>query len=689
MKVEPPRPPAGSHGGSLRADLRTFAEFFAICGVVFAQPLFDLLSDNAGLFVELGTTRSQAIAFVLLVLLAPPILCSAVVAAARRRAAWHPWVYGSLAALVLFVGVFEAARTQTTASGAGLFAGAAAGALGFAVLATRVGAIRQWLRYLAVAPVVFALLFLFASPVTDVVFASRGGVAGARARIERPDRIVLVVFDELPAKSLLDGSGRIDRELFPNFAALADSSTWFRNVTTVSPYTPFAVPAVLTGRHPRERDAQPIAADYPESIFTLLAGTYEVNGHETITRVCPTPVCGRSSRGFAGLTAEAWRLWGDFASPNPSDLSFGVNLGLERALSHPTTFTESLAPAEKPRFDFAHVLLPHFPWHYIGTLQDTKAPRELPGAQFLGWADSDFAAAGRQRHLLQTQATDAVLGRIIDRLKRLGAFDNSLVVVTADHGISFTDGELLRGVSKENYTEVMWAPLFVKLPGQQRGQVDDRPGSTIDVVPTIADVIDARVPWEVDGVSLLGAPRSEGARRLYPWSSGLRGEPERAPQPPPGHDFLEFDGRAGFREVLRARAAPPGDPALRIYRDRDFGELVGRPVAPLVADEPGPAIASIEDVHKFDDVDPHAESIPWAYNEGWVNNLDRTRSIAVANHGIVIAVSRAVLIGTGGNGFFTFVVPPALVEPGRNDLSMYLIGDSEAAPTLDPITLRR
>jgi hypothetical protein len=62
--------------------------------------------------------------------------------------------------------------------------------------------------------------------------------------------VVMVFFDEFPMMSLLDSRGRIDRRLYPHFASFAQDATWYRNATGVSPFTPYAVPAMLTGRYP-------------------------------------------------------------------------------------------------------------------------------------------------------------------------------------------------------------------------------------------------------------------------------------------------------------------------------------------------------------------------------------------------------------------------------------------------------
>ena len=57
----------------------------------------------------------------------------------------------------------------------------------------------------------------------------------------------MIVFDEFPVASLLDGEGNIQAEHFPNFARLAADGTWFRNAVGVHQGTVKAVPTILSG----------------------------------------------------------------------------------------------------------------------------------------------------------------------------------------------------------------------------------------------------------------------------------------------------------------------------------------------------------------------------------------------------------------------------------------------------------
>ena len=114
--------------------------------------------------------------------------------------------------------------------------------------------------------------------------------------------MVVVVFDALPLSSLLNESGRIDAGRHPHFAALADESHWFRNATTVAEETTFALPAILTGVYPRWK-LLPLARNYPQSLFTLLAGSHELHVVEPVTQLCPVALCAAPATSAASVVA--------------------------------------------------------------------------------------------------------------------------------------------------------------------------------------------------------------------------------------------------------------------------------------------------------------------------------------------------------------------------------------------------
>ena len=106
---------------------------------------------------------------------------------------------------------------------------------------------------------------------------------------------------------------------------------------------------------------------------------------------------------------------------------------------------------------------------------------------------------------------DRLLGELLARLKSAGLFDSALVIVTSDHGASFRPGELMREVTDTNAADILAVPLIVKLPRSTGSapsvRIDDRPAETIDILPTVADVLGITMPWHVDGADSC-APRS-------------------------------------------------------------------------------------------------------------------------------------------------------------------------------------
>ncbi len=112
---------------------------------------------------------------------------------------------------------------------------------------------------------------------------------------------------------------------------------------------------------------------------------------------------------------------------------------------------------------------------------------------------------------------------LVDFLKRRGLWDRTLLVVTADHGEEFLDhGRLLH--ANGPYDELVRIPLLIKLPASRAGGSRvSALASTIDLMPTILDVVGLEPNPAVMGTSLLGviAGESPGAKRAH-FRAGLR-----------------------------------------------------------------------------------------------------------------------------------------------------------------------
>ena len=138
--------------------------------------------------------------------------------------------------------------------------------------------------------------------------------------------------------------------------------------------------------------------------------------------------------------------------------------------------------------------------------------------------EEDCAAS---RHLQNQYAacltmTDRWLGRLLDEVERQGGFDDTLIILTTDHGHFL--GE--RGLTGKNrwhcWNELAHIPLFVHLPGDQcAGERRQALTQNIDLLPTLCEWFGAPVNPAVQGASLLpiaSGERDEGrATALYGW----------------------------------------------------------------------------------------------------------------------------------------------------------------------------
>jgi hypothetical protein len=669
--------------GPWRHELGAFAELFAIAGLAVAQPMFDVAGKNAEIFATRRASASELFLFTLAVMLVPPVALYVVeVLGALVWPAGRRFVHAALVGVAAGVFVEEAVKHATELGAVALIVVGTIGGLGVAVLRLRIGVVRSFLRVLAVAPVAFALLFVAASPVTNVVF-DQGGGQPADVRIEAPHRVVWIVFDEFPLTSLLDGTGHVDRALFPNFASLADSATWYRNSTTVAPFTAAAVPAMLTGKEPTSATTPAVPANFPHNVFTLLGGTYDMHVHETLTAMCPTGICrdarrGTVHRGVGSLLGSATDLWREFASPRRKPPGLDVIRGVMALDSTPgitaAHFVDGIRPAKGPRLDLMHVLLPHWPWHYRATLQDDGQQQGPGGLAGDRWVDQPWVTvAAKERHLLQVQATDTVLGMVRKRLEQVGGWDDSLVVVTADHGVGFEPGDPPRGLSTADLSDVVWTPLFVKYPGQAAGRVDDRPATTVDILPTVADVLHVRSPWKLDGTSLLHKSAADDPTHVFHWWIDK--------MVPKHGKFNVVDRATGFAKALTERASSAvGDPALRLYRTGPYGDLVGRSTTGLV--DPGATSVrlSVQDRTRFAAVDPGAPSAPWLYVSGAATPARGGVPIAVSVNGVVGAVTETVPGASPSVVPWWASLPPQLFRAGANDVRFYeIVGPPDRA----------
>ncbi len=681
-----------------------------LAGLAITQPLLDLMGRNPEFFVAGSYTRTQIIEFGAIVALVPSAAMLVVLGLARLA---HPRL-GRLVYVVLVAGL-GALFGNVLARGLdldGLAIAVVASLIGavVAVLLTRVRAGHLLLQYLAVANIFFLVAFLLMSPVSALVSEEVDADAlGSVSVPVPPGAVVVIVFDELPLSTLMRTDGTINAERFPAFARLAAGSTWFRNASSPHNRTERAVPAVMTG-NVLDRRTMPTYEALPRNLLALMGTAVPVERYEALTDLCPRDTCEertgkplrdalRDSVVVFGHRVLPARLrdhlapiddaWGDFggvlAPPGiprtvpttPADAEaendpFAAADPLARWHGSDTSERSPSTQAQRlveqglqidgePALHFMHVVFPHAPWFI--TPWGTRLMEPLPA-----WDDAertdDVAWSGLtrfQRHSLQAGAADVALGQVIDHLQEAGLWDDATVLVTADHGTSTIPPDVGREARPANVEEVFRVPFFLKVTGQTDPAVVDEIANTVDVLPTLMDVLDVETDWEMDGHSLLDG----SVRKVEP---------------------LVDRTVAGLLRVVRRHATdfPHGWDWTALAAVGEHGALVGTPIDDL-------AVGAPSDLQWTADNEASFESLPNGLGEapqiitGVLGGPDASEPPPV-----VIVANGTVAGVTGGydptNDGWTFssMLGPYLID-GANQIEAYEVTPGAGGPVLHRI----
>lgn len=676
---------------------------FVLVGFAVAQPLFDLLARQAEFFAFRQTTWEDITVLVLILGVLLPLCVIGVEAligllSSRLRR----WVHGAIIAAGVAATLLPALHPLNALSGLGLVAGALAlgciVALGYVFFSP----VRQFFSLLSPAVLIFPGLFVFASPVFRIVFPASTATLVEHVQIPNPPPIVFIILDEFPTTSLLNEHHQIDAVRYPNFAMLAQNATWFQNTTTVSSATAQAVPAILTGKYP-DTERLPHATDHPHNLFTLLAGTYDLNMSGSLTQLCPAHLCTQAGSVWhrlpsllSDLTIVYLHLllppdlrttlptisqnWMHFTNdPDPHDRKATQSKLFDKMMrqtlltdrrQQSLNFIRTIQEADQPRLYFLHFPLPHGPYHYLPSGKVYSREGGVPGLVGQRYVDDAWGVLQTyQRHLLQVGFVDTWLGELLAHLREAGLYDQTLLVITADHGVSFQRGDLRRIPTQTTFQDIMPVPLFIKAPFQEHGSVNNQPLETIDILPTLAALLKVDLPWEIDGCAAL-SPCAERTRRIY-----------LSPGKPETFEHLD---QALERAVQRQHRlfgsglpfpAPPGPyPHLLGKRLEEFGSI-GEINAQITLDRSD----------RFTAVDLQSDFLP-AYITGSIAPPLRSGqpfSLAVAVNDTIQAVIQPWSVPIKGrHGSWSTMVPESAFQAGRNTVEVFVVSDDAGQATL-------
>jgi len=335
------------------------------------------------------------------------------------------------------------------------------------------------------------------------------------------ENVILLSADALRADHL--SCYGYHRETSPVLDELAEESVRFTNAYSASSHTREAVPALLTGKYPD------VAIDSKYHLATdTIASTLSEEGFAT---------AGFHSNPFVSRAYGFDRGFDVF----DDDLHLGQNKlvalaqrAFDKLRNRHYARAEEINERSMDWIDSLDGEEPFFLWnHYM----DTHGPYEPPGKYATLYADQEMS--GREAQKLYQRAisdpesisederkllidlydgeiryNDAQIGEFLDALRERGLLNESLVIVTADHGDAFGEHGYYEH-PRYLHDEITHVPLFVRPPGRREAVVET-PASTLDVVVTIEQIVG--VGESAEGMSLLES--IEEGRRVFSQAHG-------------------------------------------------------------------------------------------------------------------------------------------------------------------------
>ncbi len=324
--------------------------------------------------------------------------------------------------------------------------------------------------------------------------------------------IIMIVVDTLRADHLpLYG---YSRDTAPNISALASSSVVFENAYSAASWTLPSFASMLLGKQAYNHDYNaPLTQAATEK---MLPGLLQDNGYRTVS--VQTNV-------FVLYLHEGFDEKANFTDDN-----IGYNDGA--AVNHAIDWLNNWSNGNKNFFLFIGLISPHWPYrtnngflsdfvmdqtyasssqHLVSFQSDNGGIityAALPGdvqatlgqpSNGLYYMDSRLYVAAYDSEI---RYADEQIGRLISTLKRRNMYDDSIIIITSDHGENMVEHDTYFTHGNNLYNSLLRVPLLIKFPGQTSAKHIAADVRTIDILPTALDYAGIDAP-DIDGKSLL------------------------------------------------------------------------------------------------------------------------------------------------------------------------------------------
>ncbi len=304
----------------------------------------------------------------------------------------------------------------------------------------------------------------------------------------------------------------------PNLDALAAEGVRFDRAISTAGLTPMAHASILTGRNPYAHGLRVFHGDLDHRLphdVPVLPEILAARGWHTAAFVSAYPASGAFGldRGYELFDTGLEEGFAELDPTQPIRAS-GRYVDAPRGQSQrrgDATTDGALAWLEQHgELGPWHLWIHYFDPHDISLVP----PRDFASQHGITYDPEPVRGDQRAKermYELEVRWMDAQFGRLIEWLRRTGQYENTVVVVIADHGQGLSDGLERHGWSKHRllYDWSIHVPLLLRVPElSAEGRVEELVRN-IDIAPTVLEALDIPLPDGVEGRSLLPLLRGE------------------------------------------------------------------------------------------------------------------------------------------------------------------------------------
>jgi arylsulfatase A-like enzyme len=389
----------------------------------------------------------------------------------------------------------------------------------------------RWVRGATVALTVVVLALALLAHLPGRARERRAIAALAPAETGAPN-ILLIILDTVRAASLsLLG---YERETTPFLEELARHAIVFDSAFSTSPWTLPSHATMFTGRYPQEMSANwqtPLDSTWPTIAEQFRDAGYVTAGF--VANLHYGPAAYGLSRGFTHYEDFDISLGSLATSSRLLSSLLGLNSPLRKLVGNyqvlDRKYADELNPrvlrwlaqySERPHFLFLNYFDAHAPYWPPSPYDTLFAPPQERRNPTLAWGwtwTPEQVAQERDAYDRSLAYLDDSLRRLFAGLEAQGFLENTIVMVTSDHGEHLGEHGFMRH-SRTLYQPLLHVPLLV----QARGRVPEgvrigTPVSLRDLPATIMDLAAIRSSFTFPGQSLrttwTGEPRAPGPLR--------------------------------------------------------------------------------------------------------------------------------------------------------------------------------